>query len=196
MSADIETPAVIPTSVLDGILTAQLAVAWAGEKGEEPRLGWWRTDLKSEFGGEDFFKRLLPATWEWAIFQGMREAAVRADAALRNEHHDAEEIITLYSFGFETDELVNERLMDLKRSGVTPLEALTGLKEVVADDWNESEFVEWLSGHGKADFTKAPAGRRLKGAAPQSLELIVSNLLAALTPIADAYPLPHYQRKK
>ena len=53
----------LPTSALDGALTAQLAVAWAGEKGEEPRLGWWRSDLASELGGEDLFRRLLPHTW-------------------------------------------------------------------------------------------------------------------------------------
>jgi hypothetical protein len=49
---------------LDLLLTAQLAVAWAGEGhvGEEPRLGWWRSDLTSEFGGRDLFQRLLPRT--------------------------------------------------------------------------------------------------------------------------------------
>lgn len=47
-----------PNSVLDGILTLQLAVAWAGEAGEEPRLRWWRTDLAGEFGGRDLFERL------------------------------------------------------------------------------------------------------------------------------------------
>jgi hypothetical protein len=41
----------LPLSDLDAALTAQFAVAWAGETGEEPRLGWWRTDLVSEFGG-------------------------------------------------------------------------------------------------------------------------------------------------
>ena len=40
---------------IDLVLTAQLAVAWAGEGGEEPRLAWWRSDLASEYGGEDLF---------------------------------------------------------------------------------------------------------------------------------------------
>ena len=40
--------------LLDHILCAQFAVAWAGESGEEGRLGWWKTDLTSEFGGVCF----------------------------------------------------------------------------------------------------------------------------------------------
>jgi hypothetical protein len=65
---------------LDFALTAQLVVAWAGESGEEQRLGWWRTDLASEFGGEDLFRRLLPNSWPWATLQAVREAARRRDA--------------------------------------------------------------------------------------------------------------------
>ena len=37
----------LSSATIDAILTAQLAVAWAGEGGEEPRLKWWRTDLVS-----------------------------------------------------------------------------------------------------------------------------------------------------
>jgi hypothetical protein len=75
-------PLAVPASAatLDMILTAQLAVAWAGEAGDPPRLKWWRTDLASEFGGEDLFKRLLPHTWRWAVLEGAREAARRRDA--------------------------------------------------------------------------------------------------------------------
>lgn len=67
-------PRVVPVAELDHALTAQIIIAWAGEKGEDPRLGWWRCDLVSEFGGEDLFKRLLPNTWDWAVLQGAREA--------------------------------------------------------------------------------------------------------------------------
>ena len=77
----------IPMSDIDMALTSQLVVAWAGETGEEPRLGWWRSDLVSEFGGEDLFRRLLPGTWRWAALQGAREAARRTDAELRS--HDS-----------------------------------------------------------------------------------------------------------
>ena len=49
-------PVAEPT--LDRILTAQILVGWAGEKGEEPRLGWWRTDLISEFVANGCFAML------------------------------------------------------------------------------------------------------------------------------------------
>ena len=189
-----ETLVPIPHTVIDSILTAQLAIAWAGEGGEEPRLGWWRTDLKSEFGGEDFFRRLLPNTWEWAIFQAMREAARRRDAQLRQQDHDADRIVSLYCLGFEIDERVDERLMEFKRAGTSPLDALPGLKDVIAENWDAEQFSEWLEGHGAVDFTKVPAGRRLKGKQPESLELTVQHLVAGFRPLSETYPLPHYRR--
>ena len=189
-----ETLVPIPHTVIDSILTAQLAIAWAGEGGEEPRLGWWRSDLKSEFGGEDFFRRLLPNTWEWAIFQAMREAARRRDAQLREQDHDADRIVSLYCLGFEIDERVDERLMEFKSAGTSPLDALPGLKDVIAENWNAEQFSEWLEGHGAADFTKVPAGRRLKGKQPESLEFAVQHLVAGFRPLSETYPLPHYRR--
>src|SRR5262245_65439951 len=99
---------------LDGVLTAQLIVAWGGEAGEEPRLGWWRADLCSEFGGEDLFRRLLPHTWQWATLQGAREAARRLDAQARQKDHNPDRLLTLFSVGVEIDERLDERLRDLK----------------------------------------------------------------------------------
>ncbi len=188
----IRTP--IPQSVIDSVLTAQLAVAWAGEGGEEPRLGWWRTDLKSEFDGEDFFKRFLPNSWEWAIFQAMREAARRRDTQLREQDHDADRILSLFCLGFEIDERVDERLMEFKRAGTPPLDALPALRDVVTDEWNADQFTEWLEGHGQVDFTKVPIGRRLKGKVPDSLELTIEHLVAGFRPLPETYPLPHYRR--
>ena len=57
-----QQPREIPVEDLDFVLTARIAAAWAGELGEEPRLGWWRTDLVSEFGGEDLFPLRRPFT--------------------------------------------------------------------------------------------------------------------------------------
>ena len=90
----------IPRSELDGILVAQLAIAWAGESGEEPRLGWWRSDLTSEFGGEDLLQRLLPRTWRWATLQGAREAARRRDAEARGKDHAPDSLLSLFRLGF------------------------------------------------------------------------------------------------
>src|SRR3954447_16703041 len=98
---------------LDFVLTAQIALAWAGEAGEEPRLGWWRSDLTSEFGGEDLFRRLLPNTWRWATLQGAREAARRRDADIRSRDHDPDRILSLYRLGLEADERLDERLHEL-----------------------------------------------------------------------------------
>src|SRR3954463_4150117 len=102
----------IPTSDLDRILTAQLVVAWAGEGGEDKRLGWWRSDLVSEFGGKDLFRRLLPHTWPWAVLQAVREAARRKDAEFRRQDHNPDRILSLFSLGFELDERLEERLQD------------------------------------------------------------------------------------
>lgn len=184
----------IPKSELDRLLTAQLALAWAGETGEEPRLGWWRSDLTSEFGGEDFFQRLLPRTWKWATLQAAREAARRRDAELRAQDHNPDRLITLYHLGYELDERLDERLNELKASGQDPGDALPGLKDVVTKEWVPDRVAEWLGAGGDVQPVTAPVGRRLKGEPPASLELLAGQLLAACLPLTDSYPLPHYRR--
>lgn len=182
-------------SHMDLLLTAQMAVAWAGEQGDEDdaRLGWWKTDLVSEFGGEDLFRRLLPHTWRWAVYEAVREAARRKDAELRKKAHDPDTIVSLFNLGFELDERVEERLQDLKRSGVQPIDALPGLRDVIAEVWDAERFASWVQGHGEADFKTVPVGRELKGTQP-ALDVALKQLVAALTPVAEAYPLPHYRR--
>lgn len=178
-------------ATIDLILTAQLAVSWAGEGGEEPRLKWWRTDMVSEFGGEDLFRRLLPHTWQWATLEAAREAALRHDAEVRNRDADHDRLLTLFHFGFELDERLAERLAELKREGRQPAEALPGLRDVVTPSWSRADFEAWVLGHGDAAVVTAPVGRRLKGEPSVSPELLVKKLVAALQPLADAYPLPH-----
>lgn len=183
-----------PTSAsIDAVLSAQLAVAWAGEAGEQPRLKWWRTDLASEFGGEDLFRRLMPHTWQWAILEGAREAARLQDAALREKADDADRLFTLFRLGFETDERLDERLADLKRDGKPPLEALPGLRELLDAPWEKGRFADWVAGHGEVAVVTAPVGRRLKGEPPGEVEHRVKKLVAALHPLADAYPMPHFR---
>src|SRR3954463_1426724 len=134
----------IPRSELDRVLVAQLAVAWAGESGEEPRLGWWRSDLTSEFGGEDLFQRLLPRTWRWATLQGAREAARRRDAEARAKDHDPDRVVSLFRLGFEVNERLDERFQELKASGKEPLVALPALGELVGDGWHSEKFADWV----------------------------------------------------
>lgn len=182
------------TAALDAVLTAQIVVAWAGESGEQRRLGWWRTALVSEFGGEDLFKQLLPHTWRWAVLQGAREAARRRDEQLRRVDHDPDRLISLYHLGFELDERLDERLHDLERSGTTPDAALPGLAGAVVTPWSREAFTAWLAAHGKAEPKTSPIGRTLPGPPPSDLAVLARQLLAALLPLGDTYPLPHFRR--
>lgn len=182
--------AAVPLAHIDLALTAQLMVAWAGE---DERLGWWRSDLVSEFGGEDLFRRLLPRTWPWAVLQGARETARRKDANLRWQDHDPDRIVSLFNFDFELDERIEERFLDLKRSGAEPAAALPGLG-LSSEGWSRGRFSEWVSGHGTVETTAVPLGRRLKGAPPAGLDVLVRELVAGLAPLPEVYPLPHHRR--
>lgn len=187
-----------PPAVLDQLLTAQLIVAWAGERGDPPRLGWWRSDLSSEFGGEDLFRRLLPHTWPWATLQATREVARHHDARLRSQASDPDRIVTLFALGWATDEQIDERLAEHKRHAQPPAQALPGLAAVIDPDnpeWNPSRFESWAGQHGSASTTITPAGRRLAGEPPSDATELVSQLIAALLPLGDTYPMPHYARR-
>jgi hypothetical protein len=190
---------VVANSDLDLALTAQIVVAWAGEGGEEPRLGWWQTDLVSEFGGEDLLQRLLPRTWPWAMLQAVREAARRKDEELRAKASDPDQLVTLYRFGFELDEQIEERLQAHKRSGLPPAEALPHLEGLLGSTlhhpWDRAQFQEWVESHGPVQADAVPTGRQLKGAMPAGLDRRVAQLVAALAPLADRYPLPHFRLK-
>ena len=192
MDPDPAAPA-LPDSALDRVLTAQLAVAWAGEGGEEPRLAWWKTFMVHEDGGLALFADLTPSTHRWVVFQGAREAARRADAAMRARDHDPDRLYTLFRFGFEIDERLDERLLDHKRAGRDPLVALPGLKELCTPRWQAAHFADWVAGHGTVNVVATPAGRRLTGDRPTDVERQARNLVAALHPASPTYPLPHYK---
>ena len=185
----------VPVSEVDSALTAQIVVGWAGETGEQKRLGWWRSDLISTFGGRDLFRRLLPSTGDWAVLQSAREAARRKDVELRRQDHNPDRVVSLFSLGFELDERIDERLQDLKRSGRMPQEALPGLLGSIELVWNRGRFVDWVQSHGEVDTTVTSIGRRIKGDRPAGLDQAVRLLVAALAPLADAYPLPHFKRE-
>lgn len=192
----IATAAPIPRADLDFALTAQLIVAWAGESADEdeqPRLGWWRSNLCVEFGGEDLFRRLLPGSWRWATLRAVREAARRQDAEQRRAEHDADRILSLFHLGFVVDERLDERLIELQRSGRSPQDVLPGL-DLLAAGWSASAFRDWVEGHVRAEFEPGPIGRRLKGAPPADLSLLIRKLVAALAPITPTYPLPHLRQ--
>lgn len=183
----------LPDSALDALLTAQIAVAWAGEGGDPARLRWWRTFMVHEDGGLALFADLTPGTHRWAVFQGAREAARRVDAAMRARDADADRLYTLFRFGYEIDERLDERLLDHKRANPDPFAALPGLADVCTADWSVSAFTDWVAGHGAPGTVVAPAGRRLTGAPPSDVETRARHLVGALLPLSPAYPMPHYK---
>jgi len=185
------------TSEVDALLTAQVVVAWAGEGqvGDDRRLGWWRSNLVSEFGGLDLFQRLLPTTAPWAVLQAVREAARRVDARERALVNNPDGVCSLYRLGFEIDERAEERLRELKRSGQQPQVALPGLSVIYAP-WSRTNFAAWVETHGKANHVVEPIGRRLTGERPTTLDATVNRLVAGLTGLPEKYPLPHYRGAK
>lgn len=186
----------VSTAELDFVLTAQIVVAWAGEAGEEKRLGWWRTDLASEFGGEDLFKRLLPNSWSWATLQAVREAARRKDAELRRMSPDHDQMVSLFALGFDVDERLDERLRDHKSSGEEPIRALPGLSAVISAEWDRDVFVRWAEGRGVSKFETEPNARRVAGDTPMGLKELVAKLVGGLVPLAAAYPFPYVRRPR
>ena len=181
----------LPTSTLDFILTLQLAVAWAGEADTEPpRLGWWRTGMVDPDGGEDLFRRLAPRTWRWAVLQAVREAARRSDADARARAADPDRLYSLFRFGFKVDEQLAERLAELKRTHDDPQVAFPLLRELMTT-WDRDALTGFLAGLADAPHVATPTGRLIKGAMPVP-EQAAKKLAAALLPLADRYPAPHY----
>ncbi len=190
---------------LDLVLTAQLAVAWAGEQGdaESPRLSWWRTNLASEFGGQAVFAELLPATWRWASLEAAREAARRVDAAARARDHAPDTVISLFHFGADLDEALADRLLGHKSRAAAPLAALPGLRAIIGDTFDDAlfdraRFDAWLAAHPGPATTPSAIGRRLGEAPPRPAlaarpSALVGPLVGALAPLEPAYPLPHWR---
>ncbi len=186
----------IPKETLDRILTLQLAVGWAGEgKTDPPRLGWWRTALNDEFGGEDLFRRLTPHTWKWVLLETTRAAARKVDAEARAQAADADQLVSLFRLGFDLDEQLDDRLSELKRRGVDPSDALPHLAEITTT-WSAEAFMAWLGTLGSAEVTPSTIGRRLKGEPPDDPAAAAEALVAALSPLADRYPAPHFKISK
>jgi hypothetical protein len=178
---------------LDDILTLQLAVAWAGESGEQPRLRWWETDMVSKYGGRALFDLLAPRTAAWATLEAAREAARRVDEHARSKAADPDRLVSLFRFGFAIDEQLQDRIAEHKRSGIGPELALPRLAELL-HSWDREAFAAWLRGATeKPNFINDPGGRRLTAAPSSDPSDAARRLAQALVPLADAYPFPHYR---
>lgn len=196
MPADKESKPIVDSETLDEILTIQLLVAWAGEEGDEPRrLGWWRTAMLDEFGGEDLFQRLLPNTWRWAVLETARAAAKKVDGQHRGKASDPDQLFSLYRLGFAIDEALDDRFAELKRNVAEPVEALPGL-ERTKSKWKRDAFLAWLGDLAPVEYSATPAGRQLKGKEPADLVAAVKALAAAHAQPGDTYPAPHYRRAR
>lgn len=181
----------IDRDALDQILTLQLLIGWAGEgKTDPPRLGWWRTALVDEFGGEDLFKRLTPRTWRWAVLEAARLAARKVDTEARAQAADRDQLRSLYHFGFELDEQLDDRLAELKRTVEDPVEALPDLAPIAAP-WDREALRARLAALGKPDVVGSAIGRRLRGHAPSDPVTAARALAAAHVPFDSTYPAPH-----
>jgi hypothetical protein len=184
---------------IDSLLSAQLIVAWAGEKGgaDDPssqRLGWWHTNIVGE-GAEYDLKELLPNTWRWAMLQAVRHAAKIHDSAVRAKDHDPDRLMTLFSLGFEIDEKVDERLVQFKQNSKPIEEALPDVGSIINAGWDVDRFTTWVTKHGKESSTTVPAGRRLKGQPPDQIQALLGKLIAGLAPLSDTYPMPHFKQE-
>jgi hypothetical protein len=149
---------------LDEILGIQLALAWAGESpgGEHPRLGWWKTDLIDADAGGDLWKRLLPRTHRWAGLDAARRAARLTDERLRKANARADDMLTLFHFGFELDEALDERLAHHRLEAPPPAEVLP-LLHITAQPLDKEALQAQLFTPGlDTSFSVLPAGRQLK----------------------------------
>ncbi len=172
----------------------QLLIAWAGETpgGDAPRLGWWKTDVIDEEAGGDLWKRLLPRTHRWAGLDAARRAAYLTDERLRRPAKSADEQLTLFHFGFETDEALAERLAHHVLEARNPAEVLPPLR-ALGSRFDRAALAKTLGAGGvDASFKVVPGGRQLKKIANEGLPARARRLAAALLsgPVVPAYPVP------
>ncbi|MCP4691680.1 MAG: BREX-6 system BrxE protein [Desulfobacterales bacterium] len=182
---------------LDLILALQILVGWAGEGLSEPgRLDWWRTDLVDEEGGGDLFERLFPKTHAWASLEAVRKAAILRDSEARLAMARPDGIRTLFFWGLEMDEKLDERLRGRKNQSIPPMKALPFPMDIYAP-FNKKDFEKALGASGQAAAYKiTPGGREITQPPPDALDQRARRLAAALTPLADAYPTPFYRVRK
>lgn len=189
--------ATVPTAVLDEIVALQFLVGWAGEAlSEPPRLGWWRTDVVDELGGGDFFRRLAPRTHRWAALEAARRAGMLADRKARSQMGDPDAVRTLFFWGFELDELLAERIRDLKRAEVAdpnaalPFPPTAGPGQEFHRDRLEQELRQLAPG---ASFQAQPTGRQVRGSLPDDPAAAARALAACLVPFGEGYVPPFFR---
>lgn len=176
----------ITPQTLDQILELQFRVAWAGEAlCDPPRLKWWRTDLVDPMSGGDFIQRLAPRTHAWASLEAVREAARLADQKARQRLADPDSARTLFSWGFEIDELLADRLRERKS-------ALDPAPDMGEFDRQQLEK-DFQALAPEAGFIVQASGRQIRGAQPEDPAQAARVLVSCLTPFSDSYPTPFFR---
>jgi hypothetical protein len=182
----------LPTTDLDAILALQLTIAWSGERAGEPsRLGWWSSDLVDALGGADLFSRLTPRTAAWAPLLLVRKVAQQVDAEARGKLAQPDGVWTLFRFGFDVDEQLDERIALHRQHRATPSDVLG--PRYLHGEWSRARLDDLLSALPRPKVDVTPAGRRVV-AKPASVLEAAELLAAALAPLPDAYPMPYVER--
>jgi hypothetical protein len=172
---------------LDLLLGLQLTVAWSGESAGEPRrMGWWSTDMVDREGGGDLLVRLVPRTAAWAGLELARAAAIASDQRARARLAEPDRVQTLFHWGFAIDEQLLDRLRAHKRPQVAPREVF---ERTLLSGWSKDAFAQFLSQFGEPKVEVIPGARRIKAPA-DALGDRAGQLMAALLPLSDTYPLP------
>lgn len=182
---------------LDVVLMLQLFISWAGEGlTDPPRLGWWSTQLLDEWGGEDLFKRLLPRTFEWALLEATRKATIQQDRQKRTNLAQSDRVRTLFFWGFDIDEKLEERLSFYKQNGSKP-ENVLNFPLDLRKEFETKAFEQAIQSLcSKTTYKIVPEGREIKELIPESLAEAAKNLVSGLIPLADKYPMPFYRMKE
>ena len=185
----------ISASTLDAILALQMTIAWAGEGLCEPkRLDWWRTDVVDAAGGGDLFKRLFPKTHQWAALEAVRLAAIQTDRRERAKLAKPDALRTLFFWGANVDEQLNDRLADHKRNAVSQMPAeVLPLSIELGASFDRAAFAALLSSSDGIETKIVPGGRLLVTDGAEDLDIKAKKLAAALLPLADNYPMPMYR---
>ncbi len=186
---------------LDEVLAVQMTVAWAGETGPDEvpgvptRLGWWRSDLVDEMGGQDLLRRMFRRTGQWSALASAREVATVTERGLRRSLGERDQVVSLFALGFERDEALEHRVRTLKRTQADP----DSLPWPVARRGFSVDLLRAAFCGGRwaqTEFAVVPGGRLLRGPPPGDLRETVGRLAAATfltTPLPPQYPLAFYR---
>ena len=181
---------------LDTLLSLQLAVAWAGEKG---RLSWWRTQLLDHDLGLDLFTRDLGFSRpRWAAWQSVREAARLVDERARGEHADPTSLTTLFHWGVDLDEQLEDRLRSLQAQSDSPeaalplLQSALGQDDYDVDDWRRDGFDSLLAAQPTPRTRDTTLGREVRDTLEDPTQL-ARHLAGALLPLPNKYPMPYLE---